>query len=876
MSPFQKKITWIIALSAPAGLALMLSYAYAMFGSTLGQMLAGGGVIGPGLLAIAGLATLHGIYAVRLSRPLARQAAGESSDPVAAAQCVEEALRLPSRISLPFIPLYVISTAVVLLLIVRGGFHLPGYHVAVLLTAAFLFGTLVSVMQSNLIRRTVQEAVGQVLIRLPALIESHLSARARGIHSGILAVFTLILLVPLLLLLNLASVRMVETYGAELARAKYAELSNLAVLMREQAFGGGQQAVIDNLNLLEWKQATRVELRDRTGTLEHFSGADLEIDPAALEAITDPVAYASGLKQFNFPAQFDLLGRKDKINAFSYYSEQGWHWVAFESLGSEYMLVMAGDMRRHLPELGGFFAGMLLEVSIVFVVAVLIALLVSLNITQPVRSLTRVLEAVSRGNLTVNVAYYSHNELGWLAHTVARMRGGLARMISNVRSVVDTLNASKGAVESASAQILHLARQQAQMLEQASGELKRISTLVGSVASSASSLETISTEGSLSLQEMTATNRQAAQVAQDLSELASVVNSAIGEMAQSTKKIDENIANLFDLTERTSSAMIEIDASLIEVRDNVGETENMSVRLLEDADQGMSAVRSTREGIERIREVSRETRDTMDALKENAKKIGLILNVIDEVVDQTNLLSLNAAIIAAQAGEHGKGFAVVASEIKDLAKKTAESTGEIGGLIREVQERTFRAAAKVAASGETIDEGARLSGVSERALEKLLEGVKKTREWMKVIAQAANEQSKGGKEVTKSIETIVVMTDEIANATRVQDVKNEAITGEAERMQSIAGQLRVTTAEQGKTSALITQNIEKLAGLARTLRQSVDAQEASTRSIVEAEESMKGRAREQLEISTNLQKVVEELGDRSRNLEEELRQFKIE
>src|ERR1041384_5551262 len=90
---------------------------------------------------------------------------------------------------------------------------------------------------------------------------------------------------------------------------------------------------------------------------------------------------------------------------------------------------------------------------------------------------------------------------------------------------------------------------------------------------------------------------------------------------------------------------------------------------------------------------SRTAGDVIRQLGERIAAIGNILNVIDDVAEQTSLLALNAAIIAAQAGEHGRGFAVVADEIKDLAERTGASTKEIAELIRSVQDESRNAVA---------------------------------------------------------------------------------------------------------------------------------------------------------------------------------------
>ena len=107
--------------------------------------------------------------------------------------------------------------------------------------------------------------------------------------------------------------------------------------------------------------------------------------------------------------------------------------------------------------------------------------------------------------------------------------------------------------------------------------------------------------------------------------------------------------------------------------------------MIEVAERGRERVRETIQGMEEIRTATSAAQGVIRGLSDRVASIGTILGVIDDVADETNLLALNAAIIAAQAGEQGRAFSVVADEIKELADRVLENTQEIGSLIRGVQ-----------------------------------------------------------------------------------------------------------------------------------------------------------------------------------------------
>ena len=188
--------------------------------------------------------------------------------------------------------------------------------------------------------------------------------------------------------------------------------------------------------------------------------------------------------------------------------------------------------------------------------------------------------------------------------------------------------------------------------------------------------------------------------------------------------------------------------------------------------KGLDMITQVIAGIDQIREYSDLSSQSMKILIERSKEIERILGVISEIASQTNLLSLNAAIEAAQAGDAGRGFAVVAEEIRKLADDSRKSAKEIEKLINDVTDDTLKAAGMMNKMGDSVENGVSISKNALEVFEEVAKFSSDTLDQSQMIQEASNKQAEQIREVVNITESIVIIaeqtsagTEEIATST---------------------------------------------------------------------------------------------------------------
>jgi PAS domain S-box-containing protein len=231
------------------------------------------------------------------------------------------------------------------------------------------------------------------------------------------------------------------------------------------------------------------------------------------------------------------------------------------------------------------------------------------------------------------------------------------------------------------------------------------------------------------------------------------IHTASDQIAVGAQRQTEEIANI-------SSAINEMAASMTQVSRNASNSADTAKAALDKAALGNRSAFDTAEAMSQIDSAVQLTAEKMRLLAERSSKISEVMELIEAIARQTNLLSLNAAIEAAHAGEAGLGFSVVAEEIRKLADRTGKATKDVGKLIRAIQLETSEALAAMGNGKERVKEGRLLAEHASQALSDISFAVKQSADLIEEISVASEEHARVTKDLANVMQTVSDITFE--------------------------------------------------------------------------------------------------------------------
>lgn len=245
------------------------------------------------------------------------------------------------------------------------------------------------------------------------------------------------------------------------------------------------------------------------------------------------------------------------------------------------------------------------------------------------------------------------------------------------------------------------------------------------------------------------------------------------------------------MTDQMAVAITEMSQSIEEVVSHAAESAKKSAQGKTETIKGRESVKLTVDAINDLAENLSQSMLTIKELEQKSIEIGSVVEVIQNISEQTNLLALNAAIEAARAGEQGRGFAVVADEVRTLAQRTQESTTEIQAMIQDLQQRTVQTVAAIEQSSSKANDTVQRSKETDAALSAIDEVIDEIASMNNHVATAVEQQSHTANEITRNMTSLSDMLDTTTEGAAKAESASQDVKGMADQLTTLVSGFKV-------------------------------------------------------------------------------------
>jgi len=549
--------------------------------------------------------------------------------------------------------------------------------------------------------------------------------------------------------------------------------------------------------------------------------------------------------------------------------------LSFGSL--ELHVVSSLDSEREA--LGRARRNLLLAGSLGLGTAFAASILLSRQLVRPILELQDGASRIGQGDLSVRFESARQDEMGDAARAFEGMATGLRETVGSVAVAADRVEATASEISGAMERLVAVVGEQMRVSDHATGSMEQVNEQVRGIADTAArsalALESAVDGSSLSFRELASTGEELGRSAAALSARVEDISASLTQSVENARQVSQIRQDLVSAAAETRGRMAEMASAAQEVNANADRSATLSSRMSETAEHGRKRVLETVDGMKEIRDATDEAQRAIEGLDRRMTEIGAIVSVIDDVTDETSLLALNAAIIAAQSGESGRAFSVVAEEMKAVADRVLAGTKEIHELVRAVQRESANATGAIERGSQRVASGVERAEAAGLALDQITAAARDSGARLGEIVTSTSAQNRAAADVLAQTERVRAAAERLRVASDEQDHGNEVMLRSAEELRGVATNVRSAIQSQGSGTARIGSGIATVRESMEAINHALSEQSERCRQAAALLASNRAHSRTSEEAVQRMSAAIDELLVQAELLRRDVRRFRM-
>ncbi len=485
----------------------------------------------------------------------------------------------------------------------------------------------------------------------------------------------------------------------------------------------------------------------------------------------------------------------------------------------DYNVERAEQRRQHSLELYASDKKFIITLIVLAVlVSIGISLLVSHNIVRATKEMSQIAHEIAENDLVNLAKAVDALASGDLTQEVqisaqqvrSRTKDEIGELVDVFNQMVEKLQITGKAFNNTSRNLRSV--------------VKNLVSNANNIKQNSLQLNTSVSESAQAMDQVSKAVHEIARGATQQSESIHDTNNALDKVVRAIDSIAQGAKEQAEAVERVAASITQMAVQIQQVNQNTQNSREIGRKTSTDADQGAKVVNETIQSMLKIKETFQIVEDKVQKMLHRATEISSIVEAMDEIADQTNLLAVNAAIEAAQAGEHGRGFAIVADEVRKLAERSGKAAKQINELISEIYNETEETQQAMKNSISVVDEATRKAKNADSALKSIINSVKSVVNEVEQIAIAAQEMAVASEDVEKAMNSISVTVEEnsrelsvVADSSKKIKRSLEDISIVSQSNSAAAEQVSAMVEEMGAQFYEINNVAERLSGISQDL-----------------------------------------------------------